>query len=120
MGKRAAKNTPSDAWIGRTPLLYNSWVAHGVPRGRNRVYGYLGGLVIYTGATSGSLVLACVLVRHNRPLVIVIAAIFLASYLAVTVAQVLRILTYSKLSVGDAARRATSPNAVQANEAEQR
>ena len=114
------KGTPSDAWIGRTPLLYNSWVAHGVPRGRNRVYGYLGGLIIYTGATSASLTLACILVRHNRPLVIAIAAIFLAFYLAVTVAQVLRILTYSKLGVGAAAKRATSPTAVQADEAEQR
>lgn len=108
--------TPSDSWVGRTPLLYNSWVAHGVPRGRNRVYGYLGGLVIYTGAISGSLVLACVLVRHNRPLVIGIAAAFLASYLVLTVVQVLRILTYSKLAVGYAATRATAPTAVQSND----
>jgi hypothetical protein len=111
-------STPSDAWIGRTPLLYNSWVAHGEPRGRNRVYGYLGGLLIYTGAISGSLVLACVLVRHNHLLVIVIAATLLAAYVALTVVQVLRILTYSKLEIREAARRAASSTAAQADRAQ--
>lgn len=109
--------TPSDSWVGRTPLLYNSWVAQGEPRGRNRVYGYLGGLVIYTGAMSGSLVLACVLVRHNHLLVAVIAATFLAAYLALTVVQVSRIRSYSKLAFRDAAGRAASSTAVQAGRA---
>ena len=109
-------STPNDAWVGRTPLLYNSWVAHGEPRGRNRVYGYHGGLVIYTGAIFGSLILACVLVRHNLPLVIGVAVLLLASYLVLTVMQVRRILSYSKLDIAKAAKHVTSSTAAHTDE----
>lgn len=109
-------STPNDAWVGRTPLLYNSWVAHGVPRGRNRVYDYLGGLMIYSGTMAGSLLLACVLVRHNQPGVIVIATLVFVAYLILTVLQVLRILNYSKLAVGAAAALAARSPAVRPGE----
>lgn len=105
--------TPTDAWVGRTPLLYNSWVAHGIPRGRNRVYGYLGGLMIYSGAILGSLLLAIALVRHRQGLVIGGGAVIFTVYAGLTIVQVRRILTYSKMRISDAARRASSPSAAE-------
>lgn len=111
-GKQIAR-TPTDAWVGRTPLLYNSWVAHGVPRGRNRVYGYLGGLMIYSGAMLGSLLLAIALVRHCQGLAIAGAAVIFIVYAGLTIVQVRRILTYSKMRIWDAARRAGSPSAAE-------
>jgi hypothetical protein len=99
----------SDSWVGHTPLLLNAWVAHRDPPGRNRVLGYLGGVIIFTGATAGSLALACALVRHNRALVIVIATAWFAGYCIITWIHVKRIMNYSKLGALEATKRATLP-----------
>jgi hypothetical protein len=80
-------------------LLLNTWVAHSEPERRNRVNGYYGGVLIYVGATAGSLALACALLHENRPLAIVLSATWLVVYIALTVAQLLRIRNFSNRRV---------------------
>jgi hypothetical protein len=89
-------------------LLLNTWVAHSEPEGRNRVVGYVGGLSIYIGATACSLVLACALLHENRTLAIALSTAWLVVYIALTVAQLRRILTFSELSPGQATKRVVS------------
>jgi hypothetical protein len=107
--KYAKTGKVSDDDVRYPALLLNTWVAHSEPDGRNRVVGYVGGLVIYMGTTAASLALACALLRENRTLAIALSAAWLLFYTALTVAQLVRILNYSKLPPSQATKRFVSP-----------
>ncbi len=88
--------TVKDADVVYPRLLLNTWVAHSDPARRNRVNSYVGGVLIYVGATVGSLALACALLHENRALAFALSCAWLATYIALTVAQLLRIRNLSK------------------------
>jgi len=105
----ANKVVVHDEWVGQTPLLYNSWAAHSSPPGRNRVLGYFGGLIIYSGAIAGSFTLCAWLVTDKRWLVVVAEAIVFVAYLGVTAAHVKRIMKYSRLRTREAGEQLVRP-----------
>jgi hypothetical protein len=92
----------TDAWVGRTPLLYNAWVAHSEPIGRNRVVGYIGGLIIYSSFVFGGFAVCAILVDSDRLVIMVAEAIASFGYVAATFFQLRHILDYSKLPAVDA------------------
>ena len=77
-------------------LLLNTWVAHSQPERQNRANGYIGGVLIYVGTTACSLALACALLHENRAIAIILSATWLVIYIALTLAQILRIRNFSK------------------------
>ncbi len=106
--KYAETEKIADGDVGYPTLLLNTWVAHSEPDGRNRVVGYVGGLLIYLGATTCSLALACALLHENRTLAIALSVAWIVIYIALTIAQLRRILNFSELSPGQATKRVVS------------
>jgi hypothetical protein len=84
-------------------------VAHSEPLARNRVVGYLGGLVIYSGAVLGGFMLCALLVHHGRVWIVTVEAVVFIAYLLVTILQVRHIMKYSELTAVGAAAQVTGP-----------